>query len=61
MAAINQAVDAGDVATTFNVMCEDEAMIANLDEGCRDKYQMALRDSKRAKKRVRLSVLILHS
>ena len=52
MAAINQAVDAGDVATTFNALCGEEAMITDLDEGSRDKYQVALREAKKEKKHV---------
>lgn len=52
MAAINQAVDAGDVSTTFNRLSEDEALIINLDEGSRDKYQVALRELKKEKKHV---------
>ena len=52
MAAINQAVDAGDVPTTFNRLSEDEALITNLDDGSRDKYQMALRELKKEKKHV---------
>jgi len=55
MATINQAVDAGDVATTFNALCGEEAMITDLDEGSRDKYQVALREAKKEKKHVSIN------
>nr|KAG5685671.1 hypothetical protein BaRGS_014478 [Batillaria attramentaria] len=49
VAAINQAVDAGDATTTYNCMCDPEAHLPEVDEHNSDTYQVSLAEAKAAK------------
>lgn len=54
IAAINQAVETGNVNTVFEKLSNPEACIENIDEGCKEKYQEALAQAKAVKQKVKI-------
>ena len=46
VAAINQAVDAGDSLTTFNCLCDPQAHLPEVEDHIADAYQSSLAEHK---------------
>ena len=57
MAAINQAVDAGDSQTTFNCLCDPQAHLPEVEDDVVDTYQTALAEHKARKAQAQVSSL----
>ena len=57
MAAINQAVDAGDPQTTFHCLSDPQAHLPEVEEHMADAYQSALAEHKMNKANTQVGTL----